>query len=88
MKPPPAPRHEWRLNFGLADTVHKGYRFHDLYVGGEYQHIWLRENVSSGKFDLARMGMTDYIGEFDSIQDAEDHLVVLDVITRFERAYG
>jgi hypothetical protein len=84
----PKPTHEWRLNFGLSDKVYKGYRFHDLFVGDEYQHIWLRETLSTGKFELARSGMADYIGEFDSIQEVEDHMIVLDVINRFEQAYG
>lgn len=81
------PRHEWRRNVGVAHAF-PTHRFYDLYVGDQYQHTWLREDTLTGKFDLARAGMTEYIGEFGSIQDAEDHLIALDVVERFERAYG
>ena len=88
MKSPPHPTHEWRVNNGLHIKTYNGSRFHDLYVGNEYQHIWLREDLSTGKFELARAGMSEYIGDFDSIREAEDHIRALDVIDRFERAYG
>lgn len=86
MKPPPTPRHEWRRNTRL-DTTFPTQRYYDLFVDGEYQHVWVRHDMTADKYYLGNY-YSDAIGEFDSIQDAEDHLVVLQVIRRFERAYG
>ena len=62
-------------------------RYHDLFVDGQYQHVWIRKDVRTGKFYLGNY-KNDAVGEFDTFQEAEDHLIVLDVIDRFERAYG
>lgn len=86
MKPPPEPRYNWRLNNGLSGAYPHS-KFYDLFVGGEYQHCWVRHDMTADKYYLGNY-YSDAIGEFDSIQDAEDHLVVLQVIRRFERAYG
>lgn len=86
MKPPPEPRYNWRLNNGLSGAYPHS-KFYDLFVDGQYQHVWVREDVRTNKFYLGDYEH-DSAGEFDSIQDAEDHLVVLQVIRRFERAYG
>jgi hypothetical protein len=83
------PTHEWRLNNSQAirDTFPR-FKYYDLFVNNKYQSIWIREDSATGVFELAKAGTADYIGPFSSIQEAEDHLIVLDVIDRFERAYG
>ena len=84
MKPPPQPTHEWRLNERLSSVFPED-KYYDLHVGNVYQNVWIRE--TAGRFCLASY-KHDNLGDFDSIQDAEDHLIVLNVVERFERAYG
>ena len=86
MKPPPTPQNTWRRNPRL-DAVYPTQRYYDLFVDGLYQHVWVRHDTTADKYYLGNY-YSDAIGEFDSIQDAEDHLAVLQIIKRFERAYG
>lgn len=62
------------------------HRIYDLIDGGEYMHAWIRE-AGESKFFLCSWDNPRGM-EFSSFQDADDHLVVLQVIRRFERAYG
>jgi len=81
---PPTSRHEWRLNRAMSNGPQS---YYDLFVNGQYQHVWIRKDVRTGKFYLGNY-KHDAIGPFDSIQNAEESLIVMDVIARFEKAYG
>ena len=82
---PHRPHYEWRPNYRLVKTF-PSINYYDLYIGGEYQHMWVQYDRRTRKFSLHTYDKS--LGEFDRFDDAVNHAITMDVIERFEKAYG
>lgn len=75
---------EWRLNERLLEITQRQYW--DLYRNNEYEHVWIAHSPKENKWHIGSATAGTSLGEFDSFEQAEEHLVVLSVIERFKGA--
>lgn len=72
---------EWRVNTSLSNPRRM---FWDLFIDGAYQHAWIKLEQDDGKYHLHTWDTN--LGAYDTFSQAEEYILAVAVVKRFNEA--